>query len=169
MYALPLIVIDAPPSSLCPFEPSHTTPRPRAAAVGYTLGMIEPLLAYLHYLSIILTGGFLIAELVMCRPEMTPEQRRRLPGIDVVFFVAALLALATGLLRLFFYAKGGSFYGRTPFFWLKMALYVIIAAMSIAPTRAFGRWKRALNTGGAPPLASEIEGVGGLLHIGLGS
>ena len=136
--------------------------------MGYTLGMAEPLLSYLHYLSIILTGGFLIGELVMCRPEITPEQRRRLPGIDVVFFVAALLALATGLLRLFFYAKGVSFYVGNPFFWVKMALYVIIAAMSIAPTRAFGRWKRALDAGGAPPTAPEIAGVRRLLHIELG-
>ena len=136
--------------------------------MGYTLGMAEPLLSYLHYLSIILTGGFLIGELVMCRPEITPEQRRRLPGIDVVFFVAALLALATGLLRLFFYAKGVSFYVGNPFFWVKMALYVIIAAMSIAPTRAFGRWKRALDAGGAPPTAPEIAGVRRLLHVELG-
>ena len=136
--------------------------------MGYTLGMIEPLLAYLHYLTIILTGGFLVGELVVCRPEITPEQRRRLPGIDVVFFVAALLTLATGLLRLFFYAKGVSFYVGNPFFWVKMALYVIIAAMSIAPTRAFGRWKHALDAGGAPPTAPEIAGVRRLLHIELG-
>jgi putative membrane protein len=136
--------------------------------VGYTLGVMEPLLAYLHSLSIILTGGFLVAELVMCRPEMTQEQRRRLPGIDVVFFVAALFALATGLLRLFFYAKGVSFYTGNPFFWVKMALFVVIAAISITPTRAFGRWKRALNTGGAPPTAPEIESVRRLLHIELG-
>ena len=136
--------------------------------MGYTLGMIEPLLAYLHYLSIILTGGFLIAELIMCRPEMTLEQRRRLPGIDVVFFVSALFALATGLLRLFFYAKGVSFYAGNPFFWTKMALYVVIAAISMAPTRAFGRWKRALNTGAVAPTASEIEGVRRLLHVELG-
>jgi putative membrane protein len=130
--------------------------------------MMEPLLAYLHYLSILITGGFLIAELVMCRPEITPEQRRRLPGIDIVFFVAALFALATGLLRLFFYAKGVSFYTGNPFFWAKMVLYVAIAAISIAPTRAFGRWKRALSTGGAPPTASEIGSVRRLLHIELG-
>ena len=136
--------------------------------MGYTLAVIEPLLAYLHYLSIILTGGFLVGELIVCRPEITPEQRRRLPAIDVVFFVAALLALATGLLRLFFYAKGVSFYVGNPFFWVKMALYVIIAAMSIAPTRAFGRWKRALDAGGAPPTALEIAGVRRLLHIELG-
>ena len=120
--------------------------------MGYTLAMIEPLLAYLHYLSIILTGGFLIAELVMCRPEMTQEQRRRLSGIDVVFFVSALLALATGLLRLFFYTKGVVFYTGNPAFWAKMALYVIIAALSIKPTRAFLRWKRAaVDRGAAPP------------------
>jgi len=136
--------------------------------VGYTLAVIEPLLAYLHYLSIILTGGFLVGELIVCRPEITPEQRRRLPGIDVVFFVAALLALATGVLRLFLYAKGVSFYVGNPFFWVKMALYVIIATMSIAPTRAFGRWKRALDAGGAPPTAPEIAGVRRLLHIELG-
>jgi putative membrane protein len=136
--------------------------------VGYTLAVIEPLLAYLHYLSIILTGGFLVGELIVCRPEITPEQRRRLPGIDVVFFVAALLALATGVLRLFLYAKGVSFYVGNPFFWVKMALYVIIATMSIRPTRAFGRWKRALDAGGAPPTALEIAGVRRLLHIELG-
>ena len=136
--------------------------------MGYTLAVIEPLLAYLHYLSIILTGGFLVGELIVCRPEITPEQRRRLSGIDVVFFVAALLALATGVLRLFLYAKGVSFYVGNPFFWVKMALYVIIAAMSITPTRAFGRWKRALDAGGAPPTALEIAGVRRLLHIELG-
>ena len=49
-----------------------------------------------------------------------------------------------------------------------MALYVIIAAMSIAPTRAFARWKRALDAGGAPPTAPEIAGVRRLLHVELG-
>jgi putative membrane protein len=130
--------------------------------------MIEPVVAYLHYLSIILTGGFLVAELVTCRAEMTAEQRRRLPGLDVVFFVSALVALATGLLRLFFYAKGIGFYLDNPFFWAKMALYVIIAAMSIRPTLTFGRWKRALDAGAAAPAAEEIAGVRRLLHVELG-
>jgi putative membrane protein len=126
--------------------------------------MIEPLLAYLHYLSIILTGGFLVAELVTCRPGITSEQARRLASIDVVFFVSALAALATGLLRLFLYAKGVSFYTGNPVFWAKMALYAIIAALSITPTRTFVRWKR----GGAVPSAAEIAGARRLIHIELG-
>jgi putative membrane protein len=70
---------------------------------------MEPLIAYLHYLSIILLAGFLVGELVTCRAGMTTEQARRLAGIDAVFFASALAALRTGLLRLFFYAKGVSF------------------------------------------------------------
>jgi putative membrane protein len=125
--------------------------------------MMEPLVAYLHYVSIILTGGFLVAELLLCRVGITSEQARRLSAIDVAFFVSALAALATGLLRLFFYAKGVGFYTGNPVFWAKMALYVIIAALSITPTRAFIRWKRA----GAAPAAEEIAGARRLIHIEL--
>ena len=130
--------------------------------------MMEPLLAYLHYLSIIFTGGFLIAELVACRAGMTAEQARRLPSIDLVFFVSALAALATGLLRLFFYAKGVAFYTGNPAFWAKMALYVIIAALSIKPTRTFARWKRAAATSGSAPAGDEIAVARQLIHIELG-
>jgi putative membrane protein len=84
--------------------------------------MMEPLIAYLHYLSILLTAGFLVADLVTCRPGMTGEQARRLTAVDVVFFVSALAALATGLLRLFFYAKGVGFYTGNPTFGAKTAL-----------------------------------------------
>jgi len=125
---------------------------------------MEPLIAYLHYLSIILLAGFLVGELVMCRAGMTIDQARRLAGIDAVFFAAALAALATGLLRLFFYAKGVGFYTGNPVFWAKMALYVIIAAISIRPTRTFLRWKRAP----AIPSGDEIAATRRLIHIELG-
>ena len=130
--------------------------------------MLEPLVAYLHYLSIVLTGGFLVGELVVCRPGLTSEQARRLAVIDIVFFASALGALATGLLRLFFYAKGVGFYTGNPFFWAKMALYVIIAALSITPTRTFLRWKRAATERGAAPAGDEIAAARRLIHIELG-
>ncbi len=129
---------------------------------------MEPLIAYLHYLSIILTAGFLVAELVTCRPGMTTEQARRLASIDVVFFTSALAALATGLLRLFFYAKGVGFYTGNPAFWAKMALYVIIAVVSIKPTRTFLRWKRAAAERSGGPAGDEIAAARRLIHIELG-
>jgi putative membrane protein len=129
---------------------------------------MEPLIAYLHYLSIILIGGFLVGELVMCRAGMTTEQARRLAGIDAVFFASALAALATGLLRLFFYAKGVGFYTSNPAFWVKLALYLVIAVISIKPTRTFLRWKRAAAERGAAPAGDEIAGARRLIHIELG-
>jgi putative membrane protein len=127
---------------------------------------MEPLLAYLHYLSIIGTAGFLITELVTCRAGMTAEQARRLASVDTAFFVCALGALATGLLRLYFYSKGVGFYTGNPAFWTKMALYVIIAVLSIKPTLTFLRWKRAAPLGGAPT-SHEIAGARRLIHIEL--
>jgi putative membrane protein len=127
---------------------------------------MEPLIAYLHYLSIICTAGFLIGELVACRAGITAEQARRLASIDMAFFLSALGALATGLLRLFFYAKGVGFYSGNPAFWTKMALYVIIALLSTKPTVTFLRWKRAATTGAVPP-GNEIATARRLIHIEL--
>jgi putative membrane protein len=89
-------------------------------------------------------------------------------GIDAAFFASALAALATGLLRLFFYAKGVSFYTGNPTFWVKMALYVIIAVISIKPTRTFLRWKRSAAERGTAPAGVEIAAARRLIHIELG-
>jgi putative membrane protein len=128
---------------------------------------MEPLIAYLHYLSIIVLGAFLTAELVLCGPPLGPEQVRQLPRLDIVFFAAALLALATGLLRLFVYGKGIGFYLPSPAFIAKMVLYVTIALISIIPTRRFIGWRRALDAGGPPPDAAAVAPVRRLLHLEL--
>ena len=124
---------------------------------------MEPLIAYLHYLSIIILGAFLTAELIVCRPPLGAAQVRQLPRLDIVFFAAALLALATGLLRLFFYAKGVGFYLPNPAFIGKMALYVTIALISIIPTRRFIGWRRELDAGGPPPDEGAVSAVRRLL------
>jgi putative membrane protein len=128
---------------------------------------MEPFLAYLHYLSVILLGAFLTAELVVCRPPLAPPQVRQLPRLDIVFFGAAMLALATGLLRLFFYAKGVAFYLPNPAFIAKMVLYVAIAVISIVPTRRFIGWRRALDAGRPAPDAEAVARVRRLLHVEL--
>ena len=67
---------------------------------------MEPLAAYLHYLAIIVTASFLVAELVLCRPGLSADHVRLLPRYDILFFASAMVALATGLVRLFVYGKG---------------------------------------------------------------
>jgi putative membrane protein len=129
---------------------------------------MEWVMAYLHYVSIMTIAGALVGELVLCRPGLGAEHARRLPVVDAIFFGAAMAALATGLLRLLFYAKGWMFYLPNPFFLAKMALYVAIALVSIRPTAAFLRWRRAAMEGGTMPGAAEVLGVRKLVHIELG-
>jgi len=127
---------------------------------------VEVLLAYLHYLSIIATGSFLTAELILCRPPLGEAQVRQLTRVDVAYFVSALGALATGVLRLFFYAKGLGFYLPNPAFQAKLGLYVIVAVLSVWPTMRFIRWSRGLAQGSAPDPA-EVRAVRRLVHVEL--
>lgn len=126
---------------------------------------MEPLVAYLHYLAVVLISGFLVAEMVVCRPSLDAEEVRLLPRLDVMFFAAALLALATGVLRLLLYAKGVGFYLPNPFFLAKMALYIAVAGMSIKPTLAFIRWRRRLADSGELPPAADIAAARRLIHV----
>jgi putative membrane protein len=127
---------------------------------------MEALMAYLHYLAMLLIAGFLVGELVLCRPRMSATEVRLLARLDIAFFAAALLAAATGLGRLFFWAKGAAFYLPNPIFWLKMALYVVIAALSVRPTIQFIRWNRGARNGTLPSDA-QIAAVRRSIHIEL--
>lgn len=128
---------------------------------------MEPALAYLHYLTILLLAACLTVELVLCRPGLGAVQVGVLTRIDGLFFAAALGALATGLARLFWYAKGLNFYLPNPAFHTKMALFVVIAVLSIRPTLRFIRWKRALALEGPPPTDAEVRAVRRIIHIEL--
>lgn len=105
---------------------------------------LDALLAYLHYVAIFLLVGFLAAEMVMLRRVLDARAIRLLGKVDLVYFGSAMAALATGILRLVFGAKGADFYmGSWPFY-VKFALFVAVGIVSIQPTLAFIRWRRML-------------------------
>ena len=103
---------------------------------------LDALLAYLHYISIFTLIVFLSAEAVVLRPDMTPEIRKRLGRYDAVFGVAALAVLVTGLLRVFYGAKGYAFYVHNPVFHIKVGLFILVGLLSIKPTITILRWNK---------------------------
>ena len=56
--------------------------------------------------------------------------------------VMAALVVAAGVLRVFFAAKGYEYYLANIFFWTKMALFVGVALLSVAPTHTHIVWRR---------------------------
>jgi putative membrane protein len=76
---------------------------------------------------------------------------RRLFAADSVWGLAALLWVATGLLRAFAgLEKGTAFYLASWTFWTKMALFVAVVALELWPMATFIQWRRALRQGVAP-------------------
>jgi len=73
---------------------------------------------------------------------------RRLLAADNVWGVAAVLWIVTGLLRAFGgLEKGTEFYLRSPLFWTKMALFLLVLLLEIRPMVTFIRWRIRLGRG----------------------
>ena len=128
----------------------------------------DALLAYLHYVAIIGTVAALAAELVLCRPGIRGDALHRLRKLDGAYGGLATLLLVSGLLRLFYGAKGSAFYLGNPVFYAKLALFAAIGLLSIPPTLRFARWsKAALRAADAAPDATAVGAVRRLIHLEL--
>jgi putative membrane protein len=79
---------------------------------------------------------------------------RRLFAADSAWGIAALLWVGTGLLRAFAgFEKGSQFYLASTFFWIKMALFVLILLLEAWPMVTFIRWRAQRRRGEVPDTA----------------
>ena len=93
------------------------------------------------------------------------DSRERLVRLDVIYQTTALALLASGLARIFWGIKGASWYATQPLLHLKITLFVLMLLLSIAPTLAFRRWRRALRASGALPGAAEVRKARRLIMV----
>ena len=106
---------------------------------------LDALLAYLHFTAVFVLFAFLTVEVVLVRTAIDAKAIRDLARTDLWYFGAAIAVLASGALRLLWGAKGPAYYFGDWTFYAKVALFFAVAAMSIAPTLAFSRWRRQLD------------------------
>jgi putative membrane protein len=120
----------------------------------------EALLAYAHIVAIFTMIVFLTSEAALCRAEwLNATIVERLAKVDMIYGISAVAVLLTGLARIFYGAKGAAYYGHNPLLYVKVALFVLVALMSIPPTIAFIRWRRALRANGSLPAEAEVKRV----------
>lgn len=118
---------------------------------------LEAVLASLHLLAILTLVVFVTSQAALCRSEwMNAAVVQRLARLDAIYGIVAVVLLLTGLARLFWGVKGIAGYTGSPLFHLKMTLFVVGGLLSIKPTIAFRRWKRALDTSGQLPSDADI-------------
>lgn len=129
---------------------------------------LTSLMATLHHLGAFTVTATLVYEFIAYRKNMTIDEMRRIQRVDLWYGISAGVVLIAGLLRVFFFEKGGLFYSSNPMFWIKMGLFVIIGIISIYPTIRFIRWNAALNENKIPEIPEdEFKRIRLLLHLEL--
>ena len=114
--------------------------------------MIAGLLSALHLLALGIGLGAVYAR---GRALRTPVELDRVFRADNFWGLAALLWLATGLLRAFGgFEKGTAYYMSHPLFHLKLTLFAIIVLLEIWPMITLIRWRLARRRGQAIELAA---------------
>jgi putative membrane protein len=136
---------------------------------------MSTLFAFLHHLAAFTLVGALAVEFVLVGmiergAALSPASARRLAVADAVLGAAAGILLVVGLLRVFFFEKGADYYFHNPAFLTKFSLFILVALLSIIPTREFLAWRRALRAGQAAELdARRLSRVRLIIHGELGA
>lgn len=105
--------------------------------------MTDLILAIAHHLLIFSLAGLLAFEIGFVRPGMTAGELARLAWADRFYGVLSVAIVAVGFARAVYTAKGWAYYSGNGFFWAKLAAFAVVGLLSIGPTVAFVRWRRA--------------------------
>ena len=105
--------------------------------------MLDLVLAVVHHILVFSLFGVLFAELVIVRPGVDLPTVKRVGRIDLMYGALAGLIVVVGLARAVLAAKGWLYYSHNLYFHLKIATFVVIGLLSVPPTLAYIRWRRA--------------------------
>ena len=131
--------------------------------------LIDLILAILHHLVIVTLIVLLAIEFTLLRPGLSLSDLRRVANVDAAYGAVAGLVIVVGICRVIWGAKGPDFYLSNPWFWAKMASFVLIGLLSIPPTLALLKWRRVLRRDATfHPLDEEIVRLRRFVHAEVG-
>ena len=114
------------------------------------------LVAYVHYLGIILCFGSLLFERLTLKVGLNRNETISMIIADVVYGLAGVAILVTGILRVKYFGQGGDFYTGNPVFWIKVSLYIIVGLLSLYPTTTYILWAIPLSKNKLPEISENL-------------
>jgi putative membrane protein len=104
---------------------------------------LDLILAATHHLAVFLLVAILAAEFALLRPGLSGARIGQLARLDAAYGAVAALVLIAGVLRVSFGASGWDYYLANHAFWAKMAAFLVMGLLTIQPTIAIRRWRKA--------------------------
>ena len=117
---------------------------------------VSAIIAYIHYLGIILCFGALMFERIILKVNLNKNEIISIIIADVIYGIAGLALLITGILRVKYYGQGGEFYTSNPIFWVKVSLYILIGLISLYPTTTYIFWAIPLSKNKLPIISENL-------------
>jgi len=105
--------------------------------------LADLILAILHHLVVLALVVLITVELLLLRPGLTSKDLGTLIKVDAAYGASAGLVIVIGIFRVIWGIKGADFYLGNPWFWTKMATFLVIGLLSIPPTIAILKWRKA--------------------------
>jgi putative membrane protein len=114
------------------------------------------LVAYVHTLSFMVCFGALVLERKLVRADPDRGDATLMVVTDVVYGIAALTLVLSGILRVLRFGQGVDFYTQNPLFWLKVGSFVAVGALSLYPTFVYILWANPLRKGELPQVSEAL-------------
>lgn len=117
--------------------------------------MSSAIFAFLHHVAAFTLFSTLVIEHVHLRDSPNVITAKKIQRADLVFGISAAVILVVGLLRVFFFEKGPTYYLHSVPFHAKLTLFILVGLLSIIPTREFLAWRKFTSEGRSPEIAAE--------------
>ena len=112
--------------------------------------------AYIHYLSFMVCFGALIFERISLRTDPNKKEAISMVIADVLYGIAGIALLISGVYRVIKFGQGSDFYTQNPIFWTKIIAFAFVGSLSLYPTVTYILWAVPLSKGELPNVTSNL-------------
>ena len=112
--------------------------------------------AYIHYLSFMICFGALIIERISLKPNPNRQEAISMVAADVIYGIAGVALLVSGIYRVIKFGQGSEFYTQNPVFWSKNIIFGLVGSLSLYPTITYVLWAIPLSKGTLPQVTENL-------------
>jgi len=99
--------------------------------------MEEIVVRYLHFIGIMSLASTLVMQHLILSNQMTQKELKKIIFLDIIYAISAFITLGAGLMLWLSIGKEASFYSTNWVFHVKLTLFIIMALLSIYPTKFY--------------------------------
>ena len=113
-------------------------------------------ISYVHYVSFMFCFAALAVERRLIKTDPNRSETISMVITDVIYGVAGIALLASGILRVLYFGQGTEFYTHNPLFWVKIGVFIFVGTLSLYPTVTYILWSIPLTKGELPDVGLKL-------------